>query len=380
MSNGQRSAAPEPGCMRSPLRQAAWLHHIAGLAIAIGCGAAPAQALPPGCAEAPPLPESRLACAYQTDMSYRPGEIDLDLLHDPNRNNYPVPLKVRFPIGATLPRPVIIWHHGGDPHPEGRQRSMEWGKALARAGYVVVHPSRVQVSAFTEHDVGECRRNGFLPSSGQPTAEERQACVKWLSQARYGPQNTHFILSRLRNLPAPVARLFDLSRVAVAGHSAGTMAVQANAGAWQQWASHRYSERVEGARAFMGTGMQGPAYAGFINGFQHDSYYGVDRPMLTISGRGDYTGEPSASKAAAWLMSARNHKFLSWASSLDAVHETMDIDKCDGPVRALHCRWFESLGVAFMDAHLRERQEAIDWLASDAYARMTLGTVDLQRR
>lgn len=361
------------------------LRLLAALALSIVSGAAAAQALPAGCAEAPPLPESRLACAYQSDMNYPDSAFNWDQLFDPSRNNYPVPLKIRFPIGATFPRPVIIWHHGGDPDPPGsaspgRERSAEWGKALARAGYVVVHVSRVQVTAPTQFDIAECRRNGFIPASGQPSLAQAQGCIKWLSQFRYGPQNTQFVLDRLPLLPAPIARMFDLSRVAVAGHSAGSAAVQANAGAWQQWGSHRYSERVEGVRAFMGSGMQGPTYAGFGNGFQHDSYYGIDRPMLTITGRGDYTGEPSASKASSFLMSARNDKFLSWATALEALHETMNINTCGGPIRTWHCRWFEPLGIAFMDAYLRDRPEALEWLASDAYTRLTLGTVDLSRR
>ena len=58
---------------------------------------------------------------------------------------------------------------------------------------------------------------------------------------------------------------------------------------------------------------------------------------------------------------------MSWANSSDVLHETMNINVCDGAVRAQHCAWFPSVGVAFMDAYLRERQEARDWLASDAY-------------
>lgn len=316
-----------------------------------------------------------MACAYQSDLSFQTKAIDYDGLMDGARNNYPVPIKIRFPVGAPMPRPVIIWHHGGEPAFDGRDRSAEWGDTLAKAGYIVVHVSRVQVTPV-QPDLDECTLNGFLPASGTPTAEQRQSCIRWLSQNRYGPQNTKYLLGVLGAFPA----LFDLTRVAVAGHSAGSIAVQANAGAWQQWGAGQYSERVSGVRAFMGSGMQGPVYAGFSNGFQHESFLPIDRPMLTISGRGDYTGEPSASKSASWLTSQRGDKFMSWANSSDALHETMNINVCDGVVRSQHCTWFPSVGVAFMDAYLRERQEARDWLASDAYKLMTLGGVELHRR
>src|SRR5678815_4470296 len=95
----------------------------------------------PGCDGSDPE-----TCVYTSDLHYNVGIADGIVLVDPARGNYQIPLLVRYPIGASGPRPVIIWSHGGDPSPNGRTRSEEWGNTLAAAGYVVIHPSRLLVS------------------------------------------------------------------------------------------------------------------------------------------------------------------------------------------------------------------------------------------
>jgi hypothetical protein len=63
-----------------------------------------------------------------------------------------------------------------------------------------------------------------------------------------------------------------------------------------------------------------------------------------------------------------------------AVHETMDIDNSDTPLREEHCLWIESAGVAFLDAIVRQRPEAQEWMASEAYEILTEGAIELHRR
>src|SRR5690554_2607793 len=65
-------------------------------------------------------------CLYISDLSYTVGVIDQVMLVDPARNNYEVWLVIRYPVGATGPRPVVIWHHGGHPSIRGAARSEEW--------------------------------------------------------------------------------------------------------------------------------------------------------------------------------------------------------------------------------------------------------------
>jgi hypothetical protein len=159
--------------------------------------------------------------------------------------------------------------------------------------------------------------------------------------------------------------------------------------AWQQWSIDLpnrsipgpiYRERIDGIVAFMGSGMQGPMYAGFKSGFQPGSFYDIDRPLLVITGKGDESGEPSESRTSSWLTSEPGSKYLSWDIEIEAEHETMNVNTCGSPLQSNHCRWITSLGIAYVDAFVRQRPEAIAWLASDSYSTLTGGAIELHRR
>jgi hypothetical protein len=353
---------------------------IAGAAVALAA-AAPlsAQALPSSCDRADPA-----TCLYTSDLAYDVGEIDGVQLTDAARGNYDIPLVIRYPVGASGPRPVVIWHHGGHPSPRGATRSEEWSRNLAAAGYVLVHPSRAFIADPTPFEA-ECRDNGF---------KVLDECAYWVTQARYGPQNTHFLISHLSDIEAldpALAGMLDADLIVVAGHSAGSAAVLANAGAWQQWlpGGPQYNERNDAPIGFLATGVMGPMYAGFPLGFQspgthrastEHSFAGIERPFMFITGVGDRTGEPPEARVSAWLTSAPGNKALVWDTVTEAVHETMDIDKCDTPLRADHCRWLASAGLAFLDALVRERDEAKEWLRSNALEVLSGGAIELHRR
>jgi hypothetical protein len=315
-------------------------------------------------------------CLYVPDVRYTPGVVDGIVLVDEDRYDYRVPLLVRYPVEATDPRPVVIWNHGGGPSENARTRSEEWGKRLAAAGYVVIHPSRVLPDDVAPH-LRACQLNGF------PDPSE---CAFWIAQKRYGPQNTDFIIRRLTEIVAArpeLADRIDPSRIVVAGHSAGSSTVLANAGALQQWVENGpiHNEESDPPIAFMATGPQGPTYAGWQSGFDEEtSFREIERPFLFVTGMGDKTGEPIPTRLTAWITSEPGNKVLVWDTDPHAVHETMDIDKCDKPVRADHCDWLASVGVAYLDAVVWRRPEAISWLASRDFATATGGAIEIHRR
>ena len=258
---------------------------------------------------------------------------------------------IRYPIGLAGPRPVVIWNHGGNPSPKGRKRSKEWGNTLAAAGYVVIHPSRTLIPDPTPF-ITECEAVGLN------TPDE---CAYWVTQYRYGPQNIHYLIDNLALIEAldpALAGMIDETKIIVGGHSAGSTSVLASAGAWQKWVvgGTQYDERDDRPIAFIASGPQGPVYAGFASGFQSASYDGIERPFLFITGAGDETGEPPESRVTGWLRSVAGNKALSWDTEAEAVHETMDIHKCNTPLREDHCRWIGSLGVAYLDAVAKGRQ------------------------
>jgi hypothetical protein len=340
------------------------------LAVTAMAGASAANHPPAGC-----LPRDRPACLYTSDLSFPIGSVEVTLT-DPARDDYEIPLLVRFPKGASGQRPVIIWHHGGAPSLNGRTRSEAWGKKLARAGYVVIHPSRVHIADTTPH-TQECADNGF---------DDPVSCSFWLANSRFGVATTAFLLDRLEELEDAHPQLdgrIDSEKVAVAGHSAGTTSVLVAAGAVQWWDVEGpvyQDDRLEQPLAFLATGPQGPMDAGFGTGFHVTSFDDIDRPFMFITGAGDATGEPPAARTTGWLMSQYGGKYLSWDRRPAAVHETMNIHKCDTTLRQKHCVWIGSAGLAFFDAELRGRSRARHWLHSNAYEILTGGDIELHRR
>lgn len=338
--------------------------------------------LPVGCD--PATPET---CIYESASSYAVGVAAGLELTDPSRS-YTVRFLVRYPIGALGPLPVVIWNHGGAPSSNGATRSVEWGERLARAGYVVIHPSRTPIPDHRPYEA-ECASNGFL------TPDE---CIYWISQFRFGPQNTHFLIDHLADveLQARLRRgMLDASRIVVAGHSAGSATVLANAGAWQQWVSSGpvYDERDDAPIAFLATGVQGSMYAGFHSGFQSPgpdpligahSFAGIERPFMFITGVGDETGEPSEARVGAWLTSQGGNKLLLWDTDPGARHETMDTDLCEGRrdpvVPEGHCEWIGSAGLAYLDAVVRGQPRALAWVQSGAIEVLSGGSIELHRR
>jgi predicted dienelactone hydrolase len=323
----------------------------------------------------PCKPDDPETCDYESDLSYTADSVDL-VIRDPARGDYPIPLTVRYPSEATDLRSVVIWHHGGTTARRSDARSVEWGETLARAGYVVIHPARVEARDVTPY-LAECAANGVTDPAH---------CAEWYGYHRNGALITSAVidqLSEIENLAPALQGRLDASKIVVAGHSGGTSAVLANAGGRQQFVPGGPVYREEDSRpiAFLATAPQGPAYAGFTSGFDEKlGFVDIERPLLMITGMGDETGEPVPTRLTAWITSKPGQKTLVWDTDPEAVHETMDIDKCNTPVRADHCRWLASAGVAWLDAVVRDRREAWDWLAEDALATLTGGAIELHER
>ena len=225
-------------------------------------------------------------------------------------------------------------------------------------------------------------------------------CVNWVSHSLFGPLNTDFLISRFHvmqvRFPELVGR-FNNSKVAVGGWSAGTTVALANAGAWRQFTPSGpfHYQSTPTPEAFMAVAPFGPDYAGFnyaptwnFGGFQTSSFDTIDdRPFLFVTGMGDYGPKTfpdkdvaSEARTFAWQRSTAGNKFLSWAIRPSASHGTMNISDCGTAIKQIQCNAIESLGLAYFDAVLRQRQVAIDWLATDAHRLFSNGLLEFRRR
>lgn len=331
----------------------------------------------------PPLPEgcspaTRRGCVYTPDLTFATTAVFDTVLTDPARNNYDLPVRVRYPVGASGPLPVVIYNHGGTASNVGgfAPNAQPWPTVWAEHGYVVINPSRALLDSVTPAQEAECALNGVPP----------ELCNGFFAFKIFGPGNTDFLIDsfpQLAILHPPLSGLLDADRVVVAGWSGGSTIVLANAGAPRQFVSGGpvYDQAAARPIAFFGISTQGPDYAGFGGGFDSESYDEIDaRPFITFTGKGDTNGKPSETRSTAWLRSAPGDKLLSFDRLTNAKHGTMNLSRCLTAVQARHCEWMQSAGLAFLDAATRGRPAAIEWLASDAYETLTDSEIELHRR
>ena len=165
-----------------------------------------------------------------------------------------VPVKMYWPRDATS-LPVVVFSHGIG---EDRDAYVYFGEALARAGFLAVHVTH----AGTDRAVLE---RGYLHLYRAVKEPEN-----WVNR----PLDVSFVLDRLAGDPR-----VDLSRVAVAGHSAGAFTAFALAG---MRAARGESLRDERVKVIVPMSM--PRMDGIV---PPDGYDEVRVPVLNITGTCD---------------------------------------------------------------------------------------------
>jgi len=381
--------------------------------------------IPPGAQAQAPIngctAQALAACGYSSPDNFTPAVVDA-YLEDPSRGNHPVPIRVRYPLGASGTRPVVIWGHGGgtsNPDPQataaagitvtrGQQSSVRRSESFARAGYVVIHIGRMDPRTLTPAQVQDCATAGVIAGVTNPSEAAIAACRAWIGFHLYGPRNIAFVAQLLagyqRGMLPGFDGMLDRERIVVGGWSGGTEAPLNIAGAYQRWSVGALAivqppVVVPGVVAFFLDSPRGPASAGFSSGFQEDSFYGIDsRPMLMNTARDDRGGDPAppVSRNANFFGAAKGGKLMSYAWTPAAAggpnHGTMNINNsideatgepatgCNNAMREAHCAALEQLGVAFLDAHVLGRVAAQQWLASGNFKVLTSDRIELHGR
>ena len=279
-----------------------------------------------------------------------------------------VQVVVEEPLGVDAPLPAVIWMHGGAGG--GTPNNLaEWRGVSAGACYLSVtigHPwpdpdqARALCTWMGRTFPDDCGR----ASPGQ---------VKLLNVGR--PFDLRAVLDHL--LSEWRGRV-DPDRIAVGGHSAGAGAALMAAGA-----ARRYEERVERLadprpRAFLAFSPQAPGSDGFFD----ESWDEIRRPTLIGTGAGDSTGgETAEDRLKVFEHLPKTDKYLLYLDDpsphgrfgLGRVRCGAETDRaCDAAIQRL-----SSAAVAFLDAYLRDRQEAAQWLSSNAIESATSGAANV---
>lgn len=222
-----------------------------------------------------------VGCEYPFE-AYVAGHLDGESVTDV-ANGRTNPITIRYPIGATGPRPVILWSHGGGLGDGGDLLSREWGDGFAEAGWVVIHVAHTNV---TGAQVRSMCRFAHVPDP-ECTAGALQAEVL----AR--PRDLIAILDDLPRLATVVHDRtgVDLApeRVIVAGWSAGSQGPLVLAGAMRAITPTLTHFQMPDPRpmAVIAISPQGPGFSGFFENGADTSWSQITRPVLVMTGDND---------------------------------------------------------------------------------------------
>ncbi len=290
-----------------------------------------------------------------------------------------IPVRVRYPAqlaAAGVPLPIVVWVHGGDADPNGRNGSQQWSEAFVRADYITVHFSVLPRNA--------AQREALWQEFGLDASQGSSCGFNVVYVDR--PRDTIAVLDALPSLgvliPA-LANAVDLSRVAVAGHSFGAYTSRAVAGARLDlcptgvgapagWPYRDTAFRDPRPLAFVALSPQGPGRFAFFE----QSFGGLDRPDFMATGAADATpGELPADRLRSYELIAPRSKYLLYIDSPRASHGSFNLTD---PNSNDFDPWLEAHVLAFLDAYLRGSPLALEALHSGALQGVSSGVATLE--
>ena len=283
-------------------------------------------------------------------------------------------LRVRWPDDASGPLPAVVLIHGGGFNDAGHTRLPDWGASLAAAGYVAIHMSNT-----TDEQNCHCAALQIPAAECMPTSSMREVIDGGTLPAAFytRPRDASAVLDRLDDIARVAGIEIDTDQVAVLGHSGGSHAVMALAGADIDVSPSvgAMPSREPRFRAFVANSPQGVGRLGLTD----TSWDPIASPMLIQTGRNDSTvGEDAPSRLDPYPRLRGPDVYQHYLDDEDSTHEVFALDHApgvEGNERAL-----ATTAIAFLDAHVRGRAEAIAWLASDALVEATAGASTWSRK
>lgn len=286
-----------------------------------------------------------------------------------------LPLLYREPAGAG-PFPVVVWSHGGGFLQNGHEQSSEWGSVFAKHGYLVIHIAHVPPTTATS--MALCTR-GNVPANECVAMSNDDDSTGLLALAKTG--DVVAVLDALSTLSAQNVDAggpaMDLSKVAVAGWSAGSRAPVVTHGATIRPTPSAPVFSLASTRAIAAIALSptGPPVGGFFDTGGMNSWSAMRGPVLMMTGQND--AKPSqplltgpVRRLAFEKQPADGSRWLLYSTLPVGVggHDSFnlgDASSSDVRLRKLS-RALESAARAFLDAHVKNDAAARAWLDSDS--------------
>lgn len=270
-----------------------------------------------------------------------------------NQQHRDVPIRIRYPRGATGRLPFILWSHGGGANDNGRELNETWGRTLARAGYIVVHMS---------HRTWTPAQRAAVCMEFAVTNQDE--CLNLPMTTVYQPRDASAVLGALdtleQNFPELSNRI-DRNNIAVAGWSGGSLTAMALAGARFR-ISNAFNDVTFAnplPKVFLALSPQGPDYAGF----KSDSWREISRPVLIATGSSDSTkGEDAPSRLVAFRSMPPGKKYQLYINHPATIHATFNLENTDYPQFS---QWLASYTLAYFDGYLKIKSPGLAFLISN---------------
>lgn len=245
--------------------------------------------------------------------------------HDATRNR-DVPVRIYTPRGAIAPMPLVVFSHGIG---EDRDSYVWLGRELASHGYVSVHVTH----AGTDRAM---LKSGYLNLYRATKKKEN-----WVNR----PLDVKFVLDQLAS-----RRDLDMTRVAVAGHSAGAFTALALAGMRPAASNGELAD----SRVKVAVAMSMPKLGDSIPDSGYDF---ITVPVLHMTGTCDgsliYRTKPRDRRIPFLATHAKNEYLVTFKGvNHDVFSNTADP----------HHRDIAGVTLAFLDAWLQNDSAARDWL------------------
>ena len=215
-----------------------------------------------------------------------------------------LPLRVSYPDGGG-PFPIIVWSHGMFGSKNGYLSLTEFWTGH---GYIVIQPTHSDsLSLDSKKEVQETIAKLKAGQKAGRTGD-------WMSR----PRDVRFVLDSLdeiaRQVPGLTERM-NRQSIGVGGHSFGAQTTQLVAGtSVRRRGGKRHSFADPRPAAFVAVSPNG------LGQFDRESFQGVRRPMLFVTG----TNDSGRGGDAIWRKQAYDHaatgdKFLAWVDG--AYHD-----------------------------------------------------------
>ena len=285
---------------------------------------------------------------------------------------------IRKPVGATAPMPVVIWSHGGASGKTNPLNSMaEWSETTAEAGYLTISIAHTPRSNQERKQL--CQSLGITDTN---TCE----VFKYLHWDRpFDIRAVIDVLERM-NLQGKFRGQIAVNHIAVGGHSAGAGGALTVGGALRNFTGMPVSLADPRPVAFLAFSPQQPGTEGFFDtDFQQPSHswQPMVRPVLIGTGDGDNgckpieepgscQGETPYGRRSNFDRMPPGNKYRIYLHDADTFHTLFELStsncatlnvnqpKCDEIAR-----WLRSVGLAFLDGHVRRNAFARLWLQSN---------------